>query len=237
MDDIHGIFIGNSNCGILIQYIIQYNQYIILFGGSHFARIDQSYRSSRWGCLIWRGLPVRNPGSQAPPRPSSQQRWVAEGQLPKGPREDWAQKCGNAGELLTSLVSWLKTWQKALVLGLLLPQSWEEKWELKWYHPKRDHKTIMFWVTGWSLEINGKSPIDRWRSYIRHYRCRKWWFSVDMWNCEKMWVDSQRGFTKKSGGLPRNVMWQTQFHKPSRSHQHFLVGGLEHVLWRSVYWE
>lgn len=26
------------------------------------------------------------------------------GQLPKGPREDWAQKCGNAGELLTSLV-------------------------------------------------------------------------------------------------------------------------------------
>ena len=37
-------------------------------------------------------------------------------------------------------------------------------------------------------------------------------------------------FTKKSGGLPRNVMWQTQFHKPSRSHQHFLVGGLEHVL-------
>ena len=108
---------------------------------------------------LWKGR--RNPDKiRSYPKSSSQHRCRVN--CRRGPRQDWAQKCGNAGELLTSLVPWLQN----------VVQKPEEKvgiWSGRILNDIKNNHVLAYRLISWD---KWKIPYW-WRVYISHYCCQK----------------------------------------------------------------
>ena len=114
-----------------------------------------------------------------------------------------------------------------VVLGIPLDHS--QRWLLHWRHYSMPMVQRYFLVSRTSQEY---CPVNS----HHHIKCGKWRIHPTKmtWACLKV-------------GVPPNVMWLKQFHKPSPSHHHFyrwygyhsqfpVMGGLWHCFTHSTLW-